>query len=80
MLSQSRAFAYASKEQQYHVVPLRIHWVGLKWGWGRRASRAVYGIGAGVVHGWCRGAWDFGVSISDVVYYLDGGVVGIYKG
>ena len=27
---------------------------------------------------WCMGgAWDFGVVITDVVYYLDGGVVGL---
>ena len=39
------------------------------------------------VHGWCMasvhsiGAWwlGFGVSINDVVYYLDGGVVGLVR-
>ena len=46
-------FCYA--EQQYHVVPIHIGWVGSELGLGQRASWAVHGVGA-----WCR-SWVHGV-------------------
>ena len=44
------------QQQQYHVVWMPLSWVGLKWGWGRRASSAVHGSEHGMVRG-CMGGW-----------------------
>ena len=57
-------------EQQYHVVQMGLGWVGLNLGLGRRASWAVHGIGAWVVHG-CMVAWWPDL----VVHLLMGGVL-----
>ena len=50
-------------EQQYNVVLMWLALVGLKWGFGWRASWAVHGV----LHGWCMGlgcqAW--GLCLND---------------